>query len=112
MSTESQLRIASIDAECEVLMRRIETLGEEGLVDEATACNDTLKRLKGEKEFLVRVFFFFFFFSGSSSEKLGLIVLDFGINIIITEKNSRETRGKRPQFFFRLFFIVSFPALF
>ena len=57
--TESQLRIASIDAECEVLLRKIESLGEEGLVDEATACNDTLKRLRGEKDFLLRVFFFF-----------------------------------------------------
>lgn len=50
-----QLRMASIDAECEVLLRKIETLGEEGLVDEANACHDKLKSLKVEKDLLTKV---------------------------------------------------------
>jgi len=54
MPEQHQLRCAAIDAECEVLLRKIESLGEEGLVDEATACHEKLKTLKTEKETIQR----------------------------------------------------------
>ncbi len=55
LPSEVQLRVANIDAECEVLLGKIEELGEEGLVDQANACNEKLRTLKTEKDVLLKV---------------------------------------------------------
>lgn len=50
-----ELRIAAILAETEVLLKRIEACGEQGLIDEAEALNAKMEGLNAEKAQLQRV---------------------------------------------------------
>jgi len=54
LNEQNKLRLATINAEMEVLVRKIEDLGEQGEVDDANDCNKKLDALKAEKAQLIR----------------------------------------------------------
>jgi hypothetical protein len=54
LSGHAQNKVASLTAECDVLLKKIEDLGEQGLVTEATSAMEVLTRLQAEKEALLK----------------------------------------------------------
>jgi hypothetical protein len=54
LSGHAQSKVASLTAECDVLLKKIEDLGEQGLVTEATSAMEVLTRLQAEKEALLK----------------------------------------------------------
>jgi hypothetical protein len=54
LSGQAQNKVASLTAECDVLLKKIEDLGEQGLVTEATSAMEVLTRLQAEKESLLK----------------------------------------------------------
>jgi hypothetical protein len=54
LSGQAQSKVASLTAECDVLLKKIEDLGEQGLVTEATSAMEVLTRLQAEKEALLK----------------------------------------------------------
>lgn len=53
--TPDQIRVAEIVAENEVLLKRIEALGEQGLIDDAEELNEKMVALNSEKAMLEKV---------------------------------------------------------